>query len=228
MPWTDAQKARIAAKLNAHDLYFLPAEVPLTVNVPEAWRHFGPIDADRTCIPLAWRHFTQRLPWVGEWVHDCVLGTLLAVGDRPYLVYVYDSNDDLYLYLGGAPLGPDSQAFEKHPEIPGHVIEFYTRLHDGFGFYIGGDMGPSPVEAFVSIKDMCDDDYPGLPDMTAIFSSGAGDYLAVGQGAWKGEAFIWWHEEPDTPTCDIDLWVYMDAWMSIFLEDSTLNAFAQR
>jgi hypothetical protein len=81
-------------------------------------------------------------------------------------------------------------------------------------------MGPSQVEQFVSIKDLCDEDYPDLPDMTAIFSSGAGDYLALGEGAASGEVFIWWHEKPDEPARDLDLWAYMDSWMSIFLEDS--------
>jgi len=84
-------------------------------------------------------------------------------------------------------------------------------------------MGPSRFEDFVSIKDLCDEDYPALPDMVGVFSSGAGDYLSLAEPPAEVEAFIWWHEEPDVPTRNIDLWDVMDSWMSIFLENSDSN-----
>lgn len=88
---------------------------------------------------------------------------------------------------------------------------------------MGCTMGPSRLEDFVPIKDLCDEDYPALPDMLGVFSSGAGDYLALGDGPCEGEAFIWWHEKPERPTQGIDLWEVMDSWMSIFLGNSDAN-----
>ncbi|MDO7912173.1 hypothetical protein Q6A49_16680 [Pseudomonas sp. 22-AL-CL-001] len=64
--------------------------------------------------------------------------------------------------------------------------------------------------------------------MVSFFSSGAGDYLALGEGAWAGVFFMWFHEEPDTPTRNEDVWGVMDAWMSIFLEDSEMNALSRQ
>ena len=84
-------------------------------------------------------------------------------------------------------------------------------------------MGPSRLEDFVPIKDLCDEDYPSLRDMVGVFSSGAGDYLGLGDDPFKDEAFIWWHEKPESPTEGIDLWNVMDSWMSIFLENSDSN-----
>lgn len=88
-------------------------------------------------------------------------------------------------------------------------------------------MGPSRLQDFVPIKDLCDEDYPALPDMLGVFSSGAGDCLALGDGSFKGEAFIWRHEKPESPTEGIDLWNVMDSWMSIFLENSDSNEYCQ-
>jgi len=59
--------------------------------------------------------------------------------------------------------------------------------------------------------------------MVSFFSSGAGDYLALGRKAWEGDFFIWWHEKPDAPVRKDDLWGIMDTWMSIFLEDSEMK-----
>lgn len=72
-------------------------------------------------------------------------------------------------------------------------------------------------------QDLYDEDYPDLPDMMSFFSSGAGDYLALGEGAWEGQVFIWWHEKPDEPSPEQNVWDIMDAWMSIFLECSDGN-----
>ncbi|WP_322362921.1 hypothetical protein [Pseudomonas sp. Teo4] len=88
-------------------------------------------------------------------------------------------------------------------------------------------MGPSQLEDFVQIKDLCDEEYRALPDMLGVFSSGAGDYLALGDGTLKGEAFIWWHENPENPTVGIDLWNVKDSWISIFLENSDSNEYFQ-
>ena len=220
MKWSEAMKQAIVEELKEYEVYFSLEEVPETLSFPKQWLNFGPAESGKRCTPDAWRHYAEWLPWVSTWVDNCVLGTVLAVRDKPFLMYVFSGEGNLYFYMGGAPLGEGSTALEGREGFPDSLKKFYGELHNGFGFYIGCTMGPSQVEQFVSIKDLCDEDYPDLPDMTAIFSSGAGDYLALGEGAACGEVFIWWHEKPDEPARDLDLWAYMDSWMSIFLEDS--------
>lgn len=50
---------------------------------------------------MEWADFSEFLPWVSAWLDKCVLGTVLAVSDRPYLMYVYGEGGDLYFYMGG-------------------------------------------------------------------------------------------------------------------------------
>ena len=224
--WSEAMKQAIAEELKDYTVYFSPKEVPETLSFPEQWLNFGPAGASKRCTPDAWRHYAEWLPWVSSWVDDCVMGTVLAVGDKPFLMYVFSGEGDLYFYMGGEPLGEQSTLLDAWSGFPGSLKQFYCELHNGFGFYIGCTMGPLQIEQFVSIKALCDDDYPDLPEMTAIFSSGAGDYLALGEGAASGETFIWWHEKPDQPARDLDMWAYMDSWMSIFLEGSDVHVAA--
>lgn len=58
-------------------------------------------DSEKKHIPVEWADFSEFLPWVSAWLDKCVLGTVLAVSDRPYLMYVYGEGGDLYFYMGG-------------------------------------------------------------------------------------------------------------------------------
>lgn len=220
MNWSDSLKVRIINELKSYDVYFSAHEVPPGVSLPDQWRGFGFFSGAGEGIPAEWTNFSELLPWVSAWLDKCVLGTVLAVSDRPYLMYVYGENGDLFFYMGGLPLGLKQSDDGRIQWLPPKFKAFYTNLHNGFGFYIGCTMGPSRVEDFVSIKDLSDEDLPALPDMTGVFSSGAGDYLSLTRPPAEGEALIWWHEEPDAPTRNINLWDVMDSWMSIFLENS--------
>lgn len=51
-------------------------------------------------IPAEWVDFSEKLPWVSSWLDKCVLGTVLAVSDKPYLMYVYVDGGDLCFYMG--------------------------------------------------------------------------------------------------------------------------------
>ncbi|CAO3304126.1 MULTISPECIES: SMI1/KNR4 family protein [Pseudomonas] len=225
MNWSDSLRLRITSELKGYDVYFSVDDVPLEVDFPKQWLGFGFLDSEKRHIPVEWADFSEFLPWVSAWLDKCVLGTVLAVSDRPYLMYVYGEGGDLYFYMGGAPLGVEGSDLDSYPSLPASFRQFYSRLHNGFGFYIGCTMGPSRLEDFVPIKDLCDEDYPTLPDMLGVFSSGAGNYLALGDGPFKGKAFIWWHEKSESPTEGIDLWNVMDSWMSIFLENSDSNEY---
>lgn len=225
--WPEALKLRVINELKGYEVYFSSADVPIEVEFPKEWLGFGFRDSEKTHIPAAWVDFVEQLPWVSAWLDKCVFGTVLVVGERPCLMYVYGKDGDIYFYMGGAPLGAGEIALEKYSGLPEGFKRFYSVLHDGFGFYIGCTMGPSRLEDFVPIKDLCDENYTTLPDMLGVFSSGTGDYLALGEGSFKGEAFIWWHEKPEAPTKVIDLWGLMDSWMSIFLEGSDSNEYYQ-
>jgi hypothetical protein len=221
--WTESQKLEILEELKEYEVYFTPADLPSGLKLPEQWRGFGPADGEKSCIPAEWANYAEQLPWVCGWIDQCVSGTVLAIKDKPYLMYVYREAGQLNFYMGGVPLGADSARIDGFAHVPEKLKCFYRDLHDGFGFYIGCTMGPSHVEDFVPIKDLCDEDYPDLPDMMSVFSSGAGDYLALGEEAWEGQVFIWWHEKPDEPSPEKNVWDIMDAWMSIFLECSDGN-----
>lgn len=216
-------KKLILNELKEYDVYFSPGEVPSEVYLPWQWSGFGPADNRSSCVPVEWVNYIEQLPWVCSWIDQCVLGTVLAVKDKPYLMYVYMEEGRLNFYMGGAPLGANSASIDTFSHFPEKLKCFYRDLHDGFGFYIGCTMGPSQIEDFVSIKDLCDEDYPNLPDMMSFFSSGAGDYLALAEGNREGQVFIWWHEKPDEPSPESNVWDIMDAWMSIFLENSDVN-----
>ncbi|MEB6589204.1 MULTISPECIES: hypothetical protein [Pseudomonas] len=223
MNWPESLKSRIVSELKGYDVYFSPPEVPHDIAFPSQWLDFGFKCSEKEYIPAAWSEFAERLPWVVAWLDKFVLGTVLAVGDSPCLMYVFSEEGALYFYRGGAPLGAGLSEVIGNHRLPAGLSQFYSSLHNGFGFYIGGTMGPSRVEDFVAIKDLCDDDYPALPDMLGVFSNGGGDYLALGKGVYEGEVFIWWHESPESPTPGIDLWDVMEAWISIFLENADAN-----
>ncbi|RMO74397.1 hypothetical protein ALQ36_103399 [Pseudomonas syringae pv. primulae] len=146
----------------------------------------------------------------------------LAISDKPYLVYIYTEDGELGLYLGGTPLN-NPEDMTKLSILEESLQSFYTQLHDGFIFYIDYSMGPSRVQDFVNIHDLCDDACPTGPELNAFFSSGAGDYMAVDKNSFPPVNYIWWHEKQDCPDVDIDTWPTMDAWMDIFLENSDSN-----
>jgi hypothetical protein len=221
--WTDEMKRTTMSELKEYDIYFSANEVPPNIVFPDQWRNFGPPKIGESPVPAEWDNYRKCLPWVSWWVDNCVLGTVLAISDRPYLMYVYSRDGKFYYYMGGEPLGAGDVRLDKYIGFPESLKRFYCELHNGFGFYIGCTMGPSQVEDFIPIKDLCDDEYPDLPDMMAIFSNGAGDYMALGEGDASGEVFIWWHEEPDQPERNLNLWEYMDYWMAIVLENSDVN-----
>lgn len=223
MNYIDDLKERIKLELDGYIIYFTPESVPSEISFPAAWKNFGFVDGENSRIPYAWGSFTDNLPWVTSWLDKCVLGTCLAVSDKAYLVYVYCEDGELNFYLGGVPLKSDEAFGETINFLSDDLKRFYSTLHDGFGFYIGCTMGPSRLEDFVLVDELCDEPIPNLPNLIGVFSSGAGDYLALESKSVGGKAYIWWHEKQDSPDTDIDLWAVMDTWMSIFLENSESN-----
>lgn len=219
----DNLKKRITAEFEGYSIYFSPESVPDNIDFPVEWENFGFVDGNLSRIPKAWNSFSGHLPWVTSWLDKCVLGTFLAVSDKTYLLYVYSEGDELSCYIGGIPIKDDRAWGGKLAYLNDDLKKFYCALHDGFGFYIGCTMGPSRSEDLVYIEDLCDEAIPSLPSLVGFFSSGAGDYLAVELKSSPSEAYIWWHEKPESPDKNVDLWAVMDTWMSIFLEGSDSN-----
>ncbi|UFH50454.1 hypothetical protein [Pseudomonas sp. KNUC1026] len=217
----DELKLQVTSRLKNYTVYFTPAEVPADTPWPEQWQGFGLVKNAKATLPAAWSLFSDRLPAVCEWLEKCVIGTVLAIGEKPYLGYVYLEEGQVYLHLGGAPL--ESAAAANRAQVPSLLTDFYLHLHNGFGFYIGMTMGPSPVEDFVCVQDLCDEELDDLPRLVSFFSNGAGDYMAMGMSSSREVGYVWWHENPTEPEADIDVWAVMNAWMAIFQENCDSN-----
>lgn len=214
-------KSQVSSKLNGYKVFFSPAEVPVEILFPEQWSDFGLLKNVSPKLPKAWSVFSDRLPWVCDWLQKCVVGTVLVVGKKTYLGYVYLEDEEVYIYLGGAPLKNISAADKA--KIPSLLVDFYVNLHDGFGFYIGMSMGPSPVEDFLLVQELCEEELDFLPPLISFFSSGAGDYLAMAVVSGREVGYVWWHENPRNPEENIDVWAVMNTWMAIFLENCDSN-----
>jgi hypothetical protein len=214
-------KTQIRSRLKGYDVYFSSCEIPIGVGYPRQWQNFGLLQNHSAWLPDAWIEFSGRLPWVHEWLQKCVVGTVIAISDKPFLGYIYLEDGEVYIYLGGTPVEHVSVA--GRIEIPSSLRDFYLTLHNGFGFYLGLTMGPSPVEDFMDLQDLCGENLITLPRLGSFFSSGAGDYLATGLFRGEETGYIWWHETPTRPEADIDIWSVMNTWMAIFLENSDSN-----
>lgn len=223
MDWSDDLRCVISSKLSNYEVYFSPADVPQGTLYPPQWGEFGYRSQHRMFMPSKWAEFSGCLPWVSDWLEKCVIGTVLAVGDSVYLMYVYREEGEIYFYVGGRPLAANHTENARFKSLPAHLQDFYTQLHDGFGFYIGFAMGPSRFEDFVEIDELCDEEEVHYPGVLAIFSSGTGDYLCINEDSACADAIIWWHEDPSNPLRGVKLWNMMDAWMCVFLENCDSN-----
>ncbi|TDF81474.1 hypothetical protein E1573_16950 [Pseudomonas sp. H9] len=71
------------------------------------------------------------------------------------------------------------------------------------------------------MSDLIDEeDVSFAENWIAVFSNGAGDYVAVDAKVEESGGLIWWHEEPKAPEFGVDIFEVMNAWMAIFLEDT--------
>jgi len=215
-------KQSVRSELSGYSVYFSPDELPSSIELPESWSGFGLQPSSSVWIPDEWKNFSSVLPTVYKWLNKCVIGTALALGDKSYLVYIYLETDELGLYLGGEPVAQGAGTTNLSV-IPLSVGQFYTRLHDGFCFYIDWSMGPSRLQDFVNIDDLADEEISVIPGLVGFFSNGAGDYITVTSLLSYAKFYIWWHEQQETPEANVDVWAVMDAWMGIFLENSDSN-----
>ncbi|WP_296185842.1 hypothetical protein [Pseudomonas sp. UBA1879] len=215
-------KQSVRAELSGYDVYFSLDELPSNIKIPESWFGFGLQPASSVWFPSEWKKFSSVLPTVYKWLNRCVIGTALASADENYLVYIYREDNQLGLYLGGEPVA-HGEMTPNLSMLPFSVRNFYTRLHNGFYFYVDLSMGPSRLQDFVNIDDFADDEVAVVTGLVSFFSNGAGDYIAVTSHLSDAEFYIWWHEQQESPEPNVDAWAVIDAWMGIFLENSDSN-----
>jgi len=194
--------------------------------IPNEWKNFG-IKNDSAAIawyPTEWKTYGNRLPWIQALLRKCLIGTAVLYAKIPNLVYIFHDSEDYYLYIGKPPLNylrhyPTSNL----QNLPKDLIEFYQNIHNGFTFHPSNTMGPLSLENQPKLANLYDGNHPPFPkESIGIFHNGAGDYLSVAPGTSSHNAFIWWHEQPENPETNMDLWAVMDNWVSIFLEDTRI------
>ena len=216
-------KKAVTLKLSNYKLYFSKDELPKDLKLPDEWCDFGIRNSSEVWMPSKWSDYSSKLPVISKWLKECILGTAIALGDKLYLVYIYAEDNNLRIYLGGAPLGNESLSLEKYG-LSLSLDSFYKQLHDGFFFYVDLSMGPSRLQDFVVIDDVSEEACC-VPELVGFFSNGMGDYIASSANESFPGFYIWWHEEQDKPEKEIDVWAVMDAWMGIFIENSDSNEY---
>ncbi|WP_459002029.1 hypothetical protein [Stenotrophomonas sp. PSU_St103] len=197
-------------------------DVPQDVALPRSWENFGLRPDVAPVFPAGWSSFSNEFPSTIALFNDCLLGTALLLGDEVELAYIFHDGDGLYYYVGGKPVeGEAAETFEfKH--LPRRLQDFYREVHDGYTFFPARSMGPQRLGDQSRISELVDEsDDSFAAGWITVFSNGGGDYVAVNaDNHGDSDGLIWWHENPEIPEFDIDVFSVMDAWMKIFLEDT--------
>jgi len=221
------KKSAIAALINQfprEHLFLSFSEAPSSEIIPVAWHNFGIKDnlASSAWSPPAWEAYGAHLPWTHNLIKRCLIGTSILYTETANLIYIFHDNEDYYFYLGRPPLAClGSDATNQLQKLPRDLVGFYHDLHNGFTFHPSNSMGPLPLADQPKLFDLYDGSCPPFSENSiGVFHNGAGDYLSVTPCSSSQHAFIWWHEEPEEPEVDLNLWAVMDNWISIFLEDT--------
>lgn len=172
--------------------------------------------------PDGWNSFSNEFSTVISLFSECLLGTVLLLGDAVEMAYVFHDGKSFYYYVGGAPVeGRAVEGFQLE-RLPGRLQDFYREVHDGYTFFPARSMGPQCLCDQSRISDLVDEDGGcHAENWITVFSNGGGDYVAVEADKHAGaEGLIWWHEDSASPELGIDIFEVMNAWMGIFLEDT--------
>lgn len=202
------------------------SELPTHIKLPDTWDEFGLCLTGAPNCPSAWKAFADVFPSIEQRHTECLLGTALLVGETLELLYIFYGPYGFCYYLGGAPAAPHQCETDPFKRLPKTLQAFYETLHDGYTFFPARSMGPQKLEDMIFISDLIDeDDVSFAQSWLAVFSNGGGHYVAVDTKSSKSlEGLVWWHENPEAPEMQIDVFEVMDAWMAIFLEDTALRA----
>jgi len=216
----------LAKKFSLDNLVLSLSDISSAKNIPAEWQGFG-IKEDLTSsawYPAQWEVYRDRLPWLCTLLKKCLIGTAIFYKENPHLIYIFHDSEDYYCYIGKPPLNySSSYPATQLQKLPRELIGFYQDLHNGFTFHPSNSMGPLPLEEQPSLINLYEGSHPPFSKQAiSIFHNGAGDYLSVDPSTNCQNAFIWWHENPEIPEINLNLWAVMDTWISIFLEDTQI------
>ncbi|WP_263227427.1 SMI1/KNR4 family protein [Pseudomonas alabamensis] len=225
MALVDKVLQRVGEAFPGRSVFFDPSDVPADIEVPAAWNGFGLCHSGTPNYPKAWNQFVDEFPSVVEIHTECLLGTALLIGEELELLYVFHNASGLYYYLGGAPVEPSLCETDHFRNLPEKLQAFYTHLHDGYTFFPARSMGPRKLSDMIYVSELVDEEDVSFAEhWLTVFSSGGGDFVALDTKCPKGsEGLVWWHEDPEAPELEIDVFEVMDAWMAIFLEETVLR-----
>ncbi|PTA70126.1 MULTISPECIES: hypothetical protein [unclassified Stenotrophomonas] len=197
-------------------------DVPQNVALPRSWENFGLRPEMAPVFPDGWNSFSNEFPSTVALLNDCLLGTVLLLGDEVELAYIFHDGNGLYYYVGGTPIGSESTETFEFKHLPSRLQDFYREVHDGYTFFPARSMGPQHLGDQSRVSELADEaDDSFAAGWITVFSNGGGDYVAVNADSHgDSDGLIWWHENPATPEFDIDVFRAMDAWMNTFLEDT--------
>lgn len=212
----------IAGMFADRKVCFTRSDVPSNVVLPESWEGFG-LDLDKAPkYPEAWQNYSNEFPSVIALLNDSLLGTVLLVGGKLELLYVFHDASGFYYYVGGVPVNISVVEAAEFRVLPGRLQEFYREVHDGYTFFPARSMGPQSLSDLTHVADLIDEEDASFAEgWITVFSNGGGDFVAIDSNASDdSEGLVWWHEEPMAPEFGVDIFEVMDAWMAIFLEDT--------
>ncbi|NHZ94477.1 SMI1/KNR4 family protein [Massilia sp. CCM 8734] len=211
-----------------------PVEVDPALPVPAQWVAIlhDQQQGRKLALGAYWNKVAARMPAVLNFLHTFAkpLVVLVEHSKAVSLLYPFTAKGKRHFYRGHPALRAVPAQFQTvWPRIPAQLRDFYMHIHNGWTFLSANSMGPLPVEdwAFLSDDrfDIDDDTAASMPcdisKVLTVFHNGGGDYLCLDFSAPDGVAtgLIWWHEEPDTPEV-VDFWAYLDAWISIYVDDA--------
>jgi len=211
----------INATFSGCKVCFSRKDVPQNLVLPKDWELFGLRLEETAVYPQRWDSFSNEFPSVIALLRDCLLGTVLLLGDEVEMLYVFHDGKGFYYYLGGMPVERAVVEKAEFKHLPSRLQDFYREVHDGYTFFPARSMGPQRLSDQSRVSELVDEgDDSFAENWITVFSNGGGDYVAVESDKLEEtEGLIWWHEDPMTPEWKIDIFEVMDAWMSIFLED---------
>lgn len=199
--------------------------------IPEYWRQAFMLTSflDRKSVIVnEWKKFlgselSNTISYLEEFLEDL---DVIKTGDSYSLLYsikTYQTNNIVY-YEGKMPIPNDKflgKFKDTHVEIDKSIIDFYTKIHDGFNYYTSKSMG---LDSLDMIESMADYDWDFEEDLSEnimnwynFFSNGMGQYIVLNLSQPMKYAGVFWSKD-ELPRYPINFWDYIDEWIVIGLD----------
>ncbi|MDN5284709.1 MAG: hypothetical protein JWR38_983 [Mucilaginibacter sp.] len=171
-----------------------------------------------------WQPFEPHLFLTIKLIRDNLTNLYLVQHRKDvFLLYVFDIDGDIVLYIGGLPLSFTNTTITK-PRLPADVYAFYNKVHNGWLEVPSMALGFKPIE---DIKFLDEWEWGILDDVQitefdiklnetyAIFNNAASGYLCLKENVPDpiSDAVIWWADEKPDP--GVNFWDVIDSWIEI-------------